>query len=60
MNTPGAGAQLLGMAVQQQATVNAFVSTFWLMTVSFVAILPLLLLIRPAKPGAAPPPIAAE
>ena len=44
----GVGAQVLAQVIEQQASVRAFVSSFWLITASFVAMLPLLLLIKPA------------
>jgi len=44
------GLQVIAGLVQQQALVKAFISTFWLTTASFVAMLPLLLLIRSVKP----------
>ena len=40
------GVSVLALQVQQQALVQAFVSTFWLITVSFVLMLPLLLFIQ--------------
>lgn len=43
------GAGVMGQVVQQQASVQAFVSTFWLITLSFVVLLPLLLLIKSVK-----------
>jgi DHA2 family multidrug resistance protein len=58
-----AGAQLLAGVIQQQAMINAIVSTFWLITVSFVFMLPFLLLIkapRDAPKGAAPAHVAVE
>ena len=42
----GAGAEVLSLVVQLQAAVAGFVSAFWLITTSFVLMLPLLLLIK--------------
>jgi DHA2 family multidrug resistance protein len=50
LHMKGAGAQVMGLALQQQASVRAFIGTYWLITASFLAMLPLLLLIR--KPPA--------
>lgn len=44
----GVGAELLATVVQQQALLQAFVQSFWMGAMSFVLMLPLLLLIRPA------------
>jgi hypothetical protein len=49
----------LAQVVQQQATVQAFVNDFWAIAMSFVAMLPLLLLIRAIKPVKADPAHAA-
>ena len=49
------GAAVLAQFVQVQAMVKAYVATFWLITCSFVAMMPLVLLIRRAKPAAADP-----
>lgn len=48
------GIETLARVVQQQASLQAFVQSFWIGTVSFVFMLPLLLLIRTpaAKPAA--------
>lgn len=43
------GVQLLAQAVGEQARLAAFVDAFWLITASFAAMLPLLLLLRPAR-----------
>jgi DHA2 family multidrug resistance protein len=45
----GMGVTVLARVVQQQALVKAFVSTFWVITASFVLMLPLLLLIQRMK-----------
>jgi hypothetical protein len=55
MKPDSMGMDVLAGVIQQQALVNAFISTFWLTTASFVAMLPLLLLIEGAKPRAADP-----
>lgn len=46
MSLQGGGAELLSRVVQQQATLQAFVQSFWIGSVSFVFMLPLL--VRPA------------
>ncbi|BBP03961.1 hypothetical protein TPL01_16600 [Sulfuriferula plumbiphila] len=56
---PGGGAGVLGQAVQRQASVQGFVCTFWLIALSFVMLLPLLLLIRSVK-GHKPAMLVAE
>ncbi len=53
------GIALMGKLVQQQAMVMAYVSTFWLITASFIVMMPFLLLIKPAKPVEAEPALAA-
>jgi len=52
------GAQVLAKALAQQAQMAAFVDAFWLVAASFLAMAPLLLLIRRSR-SAAPPPEAA-
>jgi DHA2 family multidrug resistance protein len=47
------GAGLMAKLISQQAMIKAFSSTFWLITASFVAMLPLLLLIKPPAEKAA-------
>jgi DHA2 family multidrug resistance protein len=54
----GLGAQVLSGVIQEQASVNAFVNTFWLITASFVAMFPLLLLIKPIPKGVGAAPAA--
>lgn len=54
-----AGLAALAQTVQQQATVQAFVNDFWAIAMSFIAMLPLLLLIRAIKPVKADPAHAA-
>lgn len=49
LNIHGGATGVLGQVVQQQASVQGFVSTFWLITLSFVVLLPLLLLIKSVK-----------
>jgi len=47
--------------VQQQAMVMAYASTYWLMAVSFIAMMPLLLLIKPPRQTTiAPAPVGPE
>ena len=55
----GGGAGVVAQVVQQQASVQGFVSTFWLITLSFVVLLPLLLLIKSVK-GRKPVQVIAE
>lgn len=50
LSPAGAGAEVLARAVQQQAMLQAFVQSFWIGAVSFVFMMPLLLLIRKAMP----------
>ena len=47
------GLTLMGKLVQQQAMVKAYISTNWLIAASFIALMPLLLLIKPTKQTAA-------
>jgi len=49
----GLGAELMTKLINQQAMIQAFISAFWLISASFIAMLPLLLLIKAAKPGLA-------
>ncbi|MBV8656839.1 MAG: DHA2 family efflux MFS transporter permease subunit [Burkholderiales bacterium] len=53
------GAEMMAKLISQQAMVKAFASTFSLITVSFIAMLPLLLLIKAIKPAPADPAHAA-
>jgi DHA2 family multidrug resistance protein len=48
---------LLNLEVTRQASMIAYVDDFWLMTLMTLAVLPLLLLVRPAKKSAAPAPV---
>lgn len=59
LNMQKGGTGVMGQVVQQQASVQAFVSTFWLITLSFVVLLPLLLLIKSVK-GLKPAQVIAE
>ncbi len=43
------GIALMTRLIQQQAMVKAYVSTYWLIAVFFIAMMPLLLLIKPAR-----------
>ena len=49
------GAQVLAKAVAQQAQLAAYVDTFWLVAASFLAMAPLILLIRHSRLGPPPP-----
>jgi hypothetical protein len=44
------GLTILAQVVDREATVQAYINTFWLIAASFVAMLPLLLLIHGTKP----------
>jgi DHA2 family multidrug resistance protein len=48
---------LLNLEVTRQASMIAYVDDFWLMTLMTLAVLPLLLLVRPAQKSAAPAPV---
>jgi DHA2 family multidrug resistance protein len=48
---------LLNVEVTRQASMIAYVDDFWLMTLMTLAVLPLLLLVRPAQKTAAPAPV---
>jgi MFS transporter, DHA2 family, multidrug resistance protein len=52
VRTPG-GAALLDNAVTQQALMIGYIDDFYLMMLLTVVVTPLLMLIRPAKPGGA-------
>jgi len=52
LRTPG-GAALLDAAVTQQAAMIAYIDDFWFMLFLTLLVLPLLLLIRPPRPGVA-------
>jgi len=46
------GVELMAKLIGQQALIEAFISTYWLIAASFVAMLPVLLLMKVAKPAA--------
>jgi MFS transporter, DHA2 family, multidrug resistance protein len=52
------GAALLDSVVTQQAAMIAYINDFWFMLAVTLSVIPLLLLIRPPKPGAAAEPTA--
>lgn len=52
------GAALMTKLINQQAMVKAFVSTYWLIAVSFILMLPLLLLIKAVAPARSDPAVA--
>ena len=55
------GIALMTRLVQQQAMVMAYASTYWLMAASFIAMMPLLLLIKPPRQTTtAPAPVGLE
>jgi DHA2 family multidrug resistance protein len=54
LKAQGTGLALLAQQVAQQAQMLGLVHAFWLIVASFVAMIPLVLLLRPAKGGAVP------
>lgn len=55
------GIALMEMLVQQQAMLKGYIATYWVIALSFIAMMPLLLLLRPArKATTAPVPTASE
>jgi len=60
LKAQGAGLALIAQQVALQAQMLGILNAFWLIVASFVAMVPLVLLLRPAKGGAAPPVVAAE
>jgi DHA2 family multidrug resistance protein len=55
------GIALTARLVQQQAMIKAYVSTYWLMAASFIAMMPLLLLVKPTRQTTtAPAPVGPE
>ena len=58
--SPRAGLALIAQQVALQAQMLGILKAFWLIVASFVAMVPLVLLLRPAKVGGAPPVVAAE
>lgn len=44
-------AALMAKLISQQAMIQAYISAFWLIAASFIAMLPLLLLIKSVKPA---------
>jgi DHA2 family multidrug resistance protein len=53
------GAALLNAEITRQASMIAYVDDYWLMMILTAAVIPMLLLIRPPKRGAAPAPAEA-
>jgi DHA2 family multidrug resistance protein len=53
----GAGLTALNAEITRQASMIAYVDDYWLMMILTAAVIPLLLLIRPPKRGAAPAPV---
>jgi DHA2 family multidrug resistance protein len=60
LKAQGAGLALIAQQVALQAQMLGILKAFWLIVASFVAMVPLVLLLRPVKGGAAPPVVAAE
>jgi len=58
--SPRGGLALIAQQVALQAPMLGILKAFWLIVASFVAMVPLALLLRPAKGGAAPSIVAAE
>src|SRR5262249_52265442 len=58
LKAQGEGLAILAQQVAQQAQMLGLVHAFWLIVASFVAMVPLVLLLRPAKPGAGAPAAA--
>ena len=57
MDASGKGALLLAQATGAQAQLTAFVSSFWMMTASFLLMIPLVLLLKQAPPGGGKPAV---
>ncbi len=55
-----AGTAVMAQLVQQQAQVQGFVDTYWIIALSFVGMLPLLLLITPQPKNTGPAPLLAH
>ncbi|HEU5094913.1 MAG TPA: EmrB/QacA family drug resistance transporter, partial [Reyranella sp.] len=47
---------LLYATVQKQAALLSYIDTFWILAVGFLALVPLIFLLRKPKPGAGAPP----
>jgi DHA2 family multidrug resistance protein len=60
LKAQGAGLALLAQQVAQQAQMMGLLKAFWLIVASFVAMIPLVLLLRPVKSPAAEVPAMAE
>jgi MFS transporter, DHA2 family, multidrug resistance protein len=54
------GIAIVASTVLHQAQNAAYIDSFWFSTLNFVMMLPLLLLVRPGKPGTEPPVPAVE
>jgi DHA2 family multidrug resistance protein len=52
-----AGPALINNEITRQASMIAYVDDYWLMMLLTLAVIPMLLLIRPPKPSAAPAPV---
>jgi DHA2 family multidrug resistance protein len=60
LKAQGTGLALLAQQVAQQAQMLGLLQAFWLIVGSFMAMVPLVLLLRPVKAGAPAPVVAAE
>ena len=59
LKAQGAGLALLARETAQQAQMLGLLRAFWVIVVSFLAMIPLVMLLRPARTGAAAAPAAA-
>ena len=59
LKAQGTGLALLAAQVAQQAQMMGLLKAFWLIVASFVAMIPLVLLLRPVKGAAQAPAVAA-
>jgi DHA2 family multidrug resistance protein len=60
LKAQGAGLALLAQQVALQAQMLGILKAFWLIVASFVAMVPLVMLLRPVKGASAAPAVAAE
>ncbi len=58
LKAQGAGLALIAQQVAQQAQMLGLLQAFWLIVASFVAMIPLVMLLKPGRHGAAPPSAA--
>ena len=60
LKAQGAGLALLAQQAGQQAQMLGLLQAFWVIVVSFVAMIPLVMLLRPGRGHAAPTAAVAE